>query len=128
MDEFIQSSIDILLPVMESAVTLGAEYCKACGRTTLTAEDQKYSMRYAAMHVTGKQIGTLFPEIYDEESDSDEDDIETVDEEDEPFTRYSGGNELMNKVNEAHDSWDSWTPISPAEILLKTSIDKVHDL
>ena len=129
MDEFIQSYIDIMLPVMESSLVLAGEYCKACGRKTLTGQDEIYAMKYAAMNVTGKQVGTLFPEIYEqEETDSDDEEIETVDEEDEPFTRYSGDNELMNSINSAYDSWASWEPQTPAERMLKSSIDKVHDL
>jgi len=123
-EQIIQASIDILLPVMESAQVLAGEYCKACNRKTVTGEDLKYTMRYAAMNITGKQIGTLFPEIYD---DSDEDcEIEVVDEDDEPFTRYSGDDQLMTDINRAHDTWVSWVPNSPAEQLLKSSINKVH--
>lgn len=123
-EQIIQASIDILLPVMESAQVLAGEYCKACDRKTVTGEDLKYTMRYAAMNITGRQTGTLFPEIY---GDSDEDcEIEVVDEDDEPFTRYSGDDQLMNDINRAHDTWVSWVPNSPAEQLLKSSIDKVH--
>ena len=128
MDEFIQSSIDIMLPVIESSQVLAGEYCKACGRNTITGQDLNYAMKYAARNVTGNQVGTLFPEIYDEESDSEDDDIETVDEDDEPFTRYSGDNDLMNRINDAYDTWGSWEPQTPAERMLKSSVDKVHDL
>jgi hypothetical protein len=126
-EQIIQASIDVLLPVMESAQVLAGEYCKACNRKTVTGEDLKYTMRYAAMNITGKQTGTLFPEIYEQESDSDEEcDFEVVDEDDEPFTRYSGDDQLMIDINRAHDMWNSWVPSSPAEQLLKSSIDKVH--
>lgn len=126
-EQIISASMDILLPVMESAQVLAGEYCKACGRKTITGEDLNYSMKYAAMNITGKQLGTLFPEIYDQDSDSDEDnDFEVVDEDDEPFTRYSGDNTLMNNINMSHDNWESWVPNSPAEQMLKSSIDKVH--
>ena len=126
-EQIIQASIDVILPVMESAQVLAGEYCKACNRKTVTGEDLKYTMRYAAMNITGRQTGTLFPEIYDQESDSDEEcDFEVVDEDDEPFTRYSGDNQLMNDINRSHDTWDSWVPRSPAEQLLKSSINKVH--
>lgn len=126
-EQIIQASIDVLLPVMESAQVLAGEYCKACNRKTVTGEDLQYTMRYAAMNITGKQTGTLFPEIYEQESDSDEDcEFEVVDEDDEPFTRYSGDDQLMNDINKAYDSWDLWVPNSPAEQLLKSSINKVH--
>jgi hypothetical protein len=44
-------------------------------------------MKYCARNMVGKHIGTMFPEIYEQESDSDEEDIEEVDEEDSPFVR-----------------------------------------
>ena len=121
-EALINTSMDILLPVIESSVVLAGEYSKKCGRTTLTAHDMKYAMRYCTRKVTGNHTGTLFPEINQE--DSDEEEIETVDEDDEPFTRYSGDDQLMNDVNEAHDTWDHWDPQTPMERMLKEAIDK----
>lgn len=123
-EQIINTSIDILLPVMESAMVLAAEYSKACGRNIVTGVDLQYSLRYCAINVTGRQIGSLFPEIYENESDSEEEEIETVEENEDDFTRYSGDNELYNKVNEAYDSWDNWVPSSPIEEMLKKSVDK----
>lgn len=124
-EQLINSSIDIILPVMESAMILAAEYSKACGRDVLTGMDMQYALKYCAMNVTGRQIGTLFPEIYEDESDSEnEEEIETVEENENDFTRYSGDNELYNRVNDAVDTWDDWVPSSPIEELLKKSVDK----
>ena len=128
-DQIIKTATDIIQPVMESAMILAGQYCKECGRGTLTGEDLKYCMKYAARNFVGKQIGTLFPE--DEsgsesgsESESEsEDSIEVVDEEDEPFTRYTGNNSLMNDINQANDTWDTWIPTSPMESMLKDSIN-----
>ena len=67
-----QSVIDIFLPVMESSVVLAAHYAKATGRDCVTAQDVCYGLMYAARTVTGKQVGSLFPEVYDEEDEDDE--------------------------------------------------------
>jgi hypothetical protein len=114
---------DIITPVMESATILACHYAKACGRDTVTGMDVAYGLMYATQNVTGKQIGTLFPEIY-EESDSDEDDIEEVDDSDEPFTRYEGDEELYVNMNTCADTWDSWEPTSPIEHILKSAVEK----
>jgi hypothetical protein len=119
--QIIQDSMNILLPVMESAIVLAGEYSKKCSRTVLTSHDMKYAVRYCVRNVTGKHIGTLFPEI---DEDDDDEEIETVDEDDEPFTRYSGSDQLMNEVNEAHDTWEMWEPETPIESMLKDAIDK----
>lgn len=122
--QFIDSSISILMPVMEKSMIMAAEYSKKCNRTFVTAMDLKYAMRYCAMKTVGDKIGSHFPEIYEQESESDESDIEEVEETEEDFTRYSGDDELMNSINEAYDNWEGWEPQSPAESMLKDAIDK----
>ena len=124
-DDFINSAIDMMTPVMEGSMILAAQYAKACNRTTVTAMDMKYGMRYAAKNFAGKQIGTLFPEL--QGSDEEEDDassVEEVDEDEEPFTIYKGDDEVMIGMNKAYDEWDEWEPFSPLEKMLKSAIDK----
>ena len=118
-----QSAIDIFLPVMESSVVLAAHYAKATGRDCVTAQDVCYGLMYAARTVTGKQIGSLFPEVYDEE-DEEEDEEEEEDVE-EQWIRYDGtDNEHAIKMNECADTWESWEPESPAECALKNAVNK----
>lgn len=122
--QFIETAINIIQPVMEGSMILAAEYAKACGRDFVTGMDVKYAMRYAAQNFVGKHSGTLFPELQDE-SDSDEDDIEVIEEDEENcFTRYSGDNETMNKVNEAYDNWEQWEPTNPIEKMLQDAVNK----
>ena len=85
-NDIIKTAMDLMIPVMEGSVIIAGEYVKLCGRDTITAQDTQYAMKYCARNMVGKHIGTMFPEIY-EESDSDEEDIEEVDEEDSPFVR-----------------------------------------
>ena len=118
-NDFINSAIDIITPVMEGAMIAAAHYTKACGRNTVTAMDMKHGMRYCAMNLTGKTIGTMFPELQDEE-DSD---IEEVDGDDEPFTKYSGDDETMNNINKSFDEWADWEPSNPVEKMIKAAID-----
>ena len=120
--QIIKAATEIIQPVLESAMLVAGHYSKACNRGTITGEDVRYGMMYAARNCVGKHIGTLFPE----DSDSDCSSIEEVDEEDEPFTRYSGDDKMMNDVNEAFDTWTSWVPQSPMETLLKDSIDNTY--
>jgi len=116
---------DIFLPVFESTIVLASHYAKASGRTTVTETDMQYGMMYAARHVVGKQLGSLFPEIYDEE-DSDEEDMDIVADDEEPFTRYEGTDpdSIAYKMNACYDTWDEWDPETPAEMALKNAIEK----
>lgn len=127
-------AIDIFLPVIEAAVIYASHYCKACGRSTVTAGDMEYGMKHAARVTLGKKIGSFFPEIYDsdeslgsDESDDSDESLEVVDDTDEPFTRYTGTEELYTKMNESFDTWDSWEPQSPAEQAIKNAVDKQKD-
>lgn len=115
------AAIGILQPVIESSIIIASHYSKACGRTAVTGKDVCYGMMFAARNVTGKQIGSLFPEIYDDDDD-DDDEIEEVDDDDEPWTRYEGDDELMIRVNNCADTWDDWTPESPIEESLKRAV------
>lgn len=119
----IQTALDIIVPVLEKGGLLAAQYSKACGRTTLTAEDIKYAMMYCARHQVGVDVGSILPEETDSDSDS-EYEIETVDEDEEPFTRYTGDDTLMNKINECHDTWDDWEPSNMMEEMLKDAVNK----
>jgi hypothetical protein len=134
----LESALDIFRPVMESATVLAAHYAKACGRDVVLQEDMRFGMMYAARYVTGRQIGSLFPEIYDEE-DSDGSDFdpdgsdssgswETVDDEEFVWTRYEGSeDDQAIKMNECANSWDAWEPQNPSERALKNAIDKQRE-
>lgn len=123
MEDFLKSAIDIVTPVLESSMILAAHYTKACGRNTVTAQDVKYSMRFCARELVGKHIGTLFPELQDSGEDSECSDVEEVDEDEEPFTRYEGLDPQLVAVNRAYDTWSEWVPTSPIEKLLKNAVD-----
>jgi hypothetical protein len=117
----VQSAIDIITPVMEEAMVLSGEYAKACGRKTILAKDLEYCMKYCAMNSVGKKIGTYFPEIY--ETDSEESDLEIVDDEEDQFHPYSGDNIQMKEINQAYEAWEAWKPTNPSEEMIKNAID-----
>jgi len=122
------AAFDVFQPVMESAAVLAAHYAKACGRDVVLAEDMRMGMMYAARNVTGKQVGTLFPEIYDEEEEEEEDDDswETVSDTELEWVRYDGNDDDMAlKMNQCADTWSSWRPETPAENAIKNAVEKV---
>jgi hypothetical protein len=123
-----ESAMEIFLPVYESAIVLAGYYSTKSGRTTVTLEDVKYGWRFATRHVTGKQLGSLYPEIYEEESTDEDEEWEEVDEQEEPFTRYEGDDDVCVKMNECFDTWDEWEPETPAEKALKNSADRVGNV
>jgi hypothetical protein len=125
--------LDIFRPVMESATVLAAHYAKACGRDVVLQEDMRLGMMYAARYVTGRQVGSLFPEIYqEEESQSDSESSaswETVSDSEMVWTRYEGTeDDQALKMNECADTWDAWEPQNLSERALKNAIDKQRDL
>ena len=46
---YMNTMIDIMMPVMENSMILAAEYCKACGRDVILPEDMEYASKYCAM-------------------------------------------------------------------------------
>jgi hypothetical protein len=124
-DDIIKAATEIIQPVFESAMVLAGHYVKESGRNTITSQDVQYALKYCARNLVGKHIGTLFPEDSDDDSVSDGS-ITEVDEEESPFSRYSGDDKLMNEINEAVDTWDEWVPESPIEVMLKDSVDKTY--
>ena len=116
--------MDILTPVLEKSTLVACEYAKACGRSSVLAQDMEYAIKYCVMYTVGETIGSLFPEIYDEEESDDEEELEEVDESEcPPFGRYSGDDEMFKRINEAYDKWDNWQPQSPVEEMLKNAIN-----
>jgi hypothetical protein len=121
---YMNTMIDIMMPVMENSMVLAAEYCKACGRDVILPEDMEYASKYCAMYTVGQKIGSFFPEVYDDEESEDEVEIEEVAEEECPtFVRYSGVDPKIIQINDAYDRWDTWEPQSPAEHMLKNAIN-----
>ena len=104
------AALELFLPVLESATILAAHYCKACNRNAVLAEDMRIGLMYAARNVLGKQVGTMFPELEEEE---------------EVWTQYEGTEDDMAvKMNECAASWASWIPENPSERALKDAVDK----
>jgi hypothetical protein len=126
-DRIIQAGIDIFVPVMEMAVISAAKYANACNRTMVTAIDMEYGMKYSAMTYIGKHSGSHFEDDSDEDSDDEdyeESEWETDEEgEEDEFTRYTGDDEEIIRMNNSFDAWDEWVPETPAEVMIKNAID-----
>lgn len=120
----IESALNIFRPVMESATVLAAHYAKACGRDVVLQEDMRFGMMYATRYVTGRQLGSLFPEIYDDEDSDSSGSWETVCDEEFEWIRYEGSDDQALKMNECADTWNAWEPQTPSENALKNAIDK----
>lgn len=124
-EQYISTMMNIVTPVLEKSMVLACEYAKVCGRDIVLPEDIEYASKYCAMYTVGEDIGSIFPEIYnDQDEEDEEDEIEEVDDADcPPFARYSGTEERFKRINEAHDRWDSWQPHNPTEVMLKNAIN-----
>lgn len=140
-----QSAIDLFLPVMESGTVLAAHYAQACGRDCVVGRDMRYGLMYAARNVAGKHVGSLYPEVYDEdsgtegdadesdpdadESDPDESDPDEDEESDPEWTEYEGADDDMAvKMNDCARTWAEWVPSNPTEAALKSAVDSVGEV
>jgi hypothetical protein len=83
----------------------------------------RIGLMFAARNVTGKHLGTLYPEVYEDDADSVTDDEAELEEP--TWTRYEGTeDEVARKMNECADTWDEWEPETPTERALKNAVDK----
>lgn len=122
-NSIVHAADDLIRPVMESSIVLASHYCKKTGRDCVTPTDMAYAMKFCARNMLGKHLGTMYPEIY-EEDDGNDDDYEVIDDTDDtPFSRYSGDDDMLNSVNECWDTWDQWEPQEPMAQMLKRAID-----
>ena len=122
-EQIIQAGINIITPVLESAIVLGGNYAKKSGRDILTGMDLEYALKFCARNVIGKHTGTLFPELQGESDEVESDNDNDSESEEPPFTRYTGDDETLIKVNECYDTWEEWVPVNTTEEILKKSID-----
>lgn len=122
-ESYLTTCNNLMMPVFEMAVVTAAQYCKATGRTTVTAKDMEYGLKFSARKVLGNQKESLFPEIYEEGDSETDEDWADVEEDDEPFTRYSGSDETIKVINEMYDTWDDWEPDTPIGQMLKNAIN-----
>ena len=44
--QYLQSMVNIIQPVMEEAIVLASKYCKACKRDVLLDQDIEYALKY----------------------------------------------------------------------------------
>ena len=70
-EQIIEAAMNAIQPVLENAVIVAAEYCKATGRDIVTALDMEYGMKWSAMKVTGRVFGSILPEGSDDDSDDE---------------------------------------------------------
>ena len=123
MSSFIEMAMDLVLEMVSKSAVLAGYYMKACDRKTLTSYDLNYCMKYTAMHFkTTPEFMTQF----DFEDDEEGEDPQVVDEDDEPFIRYSGKDKIMNDINNAYDNWNTWVPESPIQKRFKEAVDNIE--
>ena len=126
MTPYYDAADDVFRPVMESSVVLAAHYAKACGRQCITPKDISLGLMYSARNVAGKQLGSLYPEIYEDEEEEEEDEEEDEDEEEE-WTEYTGTDDLATKMNECAETFDAWEPDEFYLQAIKRSVLKTRD-
>ena len=73
-EQYISTMMNIVTPVLEKSMVLACEYSKACGRDILLPEDIEYASKYCAMYTVVHDICSIFPEIYNDQDDDEEED------------------------------------------------------
>ena len=129
-EQIIEAAMNAIQPVLENSVIVAAEYCKATGRSIVTALDMEYGMKWSAMKMVGRVYGSILPEGSDDDSDDEgwETDDDMVVEEcdmgfDDEFREYDGDDERYLEVNQAVREWADWEPETELEMMLKSAVN-----
>lgn len=125
-EQIIEAYTNAIQPVLETAVVVAAEYCKATGRSIVTALDMEYGMKWSAMKTSGRVYGSILPEESDDESDSDEEDMFVEESDmgfDDEFREYDGDDEVYLEVNRAVREWADWEPETELEMMIKNAVN-----
>lgn len=117
------AAMRLLTPCLEAAAILAGAYARGCGRDTVVSRDFDYALKFAARHVLGKHLESFLAEAEDEDDDADSDASLLVEEGEEVWSRYEGGDERLCLVNACAESWNEWAPETPLEEALKRAID-----
>ena len=106
--------LGILIPVLEKTVILAAKYVKACGRECITEKDFEYALKYCVMYTVGEDIGSIFPEDWDDDDD-DTGMIEMSEEEreEDAFTEYDGRDETFTRSTKQSRILTNGNPRTP---------------
>ena len=127
-EQIIAAYTNAIQPVLENAVVVAAEYCKATGRSIVTALDMEYGMKWSAMKLTGRVYGSILPDEDDEDSDGWETDDDMVVQEcdmgfDDEVREYDGDDERYLEVNQAVREWADWEPETELEMMIKSAVN-----
>ena len=129
-EQIIEAAVNAIQPVLETAVVVAAEYCKATGRSIVTALDMEYGMKWSAMKMVGRVYGSILPEGSDDDSDDEgwetDDDMVVQESEmgfDDEFREYDGDDERYLEVNQAVREWADWEPETELEMMLKNAVN-----
>jgi len=127
-EQIIAAYTNAIQPVLENAVVVAAEYCKATGRSIVTALDMEYGMKWSAMKLTGRVYGSILPDEDDEDSDGWETDDDMVVQEcdmgfDDEFRENDGDDERYLEVNQAVREWADWEPETELEMMIKSAVN-----
>jgi len=125
-EQIIDAAVNAIQPVLETAVVVAAEYCKATGRNIVTALDMEYGMKWSAMKTAGRVYGSILPEGSDDDSDSDEEDMIVQECDmgfDDEFREYDGDDERYLEVNQAVRDWADWEPETELEMMIKNAVN-----
>jgi hypothetical protein len=120
----------LLMTLMEKAIINAAFYANKANRDVVLTEDIKIGLMYEAHEFWNdadiNEKVQSFKDMSDSdyESNSDDESIEEVNEENIKFTLSTDQDPKIIKMNEYYVNWSSWTPSDPVIISLKNAIDQ----
>jgi|TARA_Y100000591_G_C21670210_1_gene612539 hypothetical protein len=121
---------------IENALGTAKVYTNHANRNTITSEDIKRAMMLEVFFFSKRinkeeKINEIINEIYAENSDSEEEDIieinedDAIDEEEDAFNESNCNCALCTCLNNIYTKWDTWEPSTGIQIILKNRISEM---
>lgn len=142
--DFLRKTVAILKILSKEALKTAERFANSCDRHVVTGNDMYYALMYEAHEFFNKNIDEEFlvelrneqehtyeTEDEDSEEDEEEEEDETEDKPNEVYTiecKCANDKEFHEKVLNYAREWRNWFPEDPIKNLLKSAIDKTHQL
>jgi len=127
--ELIQNITSIIVCFSENALKTASKYTDHANRKIITSEDIKRCFMFELFAFSKRpnlqeKIESIKNELFGEELDELDDDIE-IGEESDNFTLSKCNCALCKYINTIHEKWNKFEPTSEMEQILKKHIDNI---
>ena len=132
-EEVMKNTTALMVHFMENALNTASIYSNHAKRREIVSEDIKRSLMLEVFFFQKRtdleeKINKIKEELYDGDSDSEEDEVENTIVDNNEFIESKFKCALCTCINNIYTRWENWTPETPMHIILKEKLDNWDNL